>query len=209
MKRILFVVALVLLASLTVYAADVREGGVPTRISLKKIYSNLGPSTDLFDCEEGWLILGPDSYDGEQQWIGFPVTLSKPATVTQLRAAMFYYGGFGSEGNDFNLGIWSDSSGVPGKEIHGANKRGMLPYGECSIGIRRKGGDILHVNIQPTKLKAKTQYWMVITNAKNSPDASGAWDFTYNLSEGTQAYDLGSGWNTQHTYIAAFAWYGR
>ena len=206
MKKILFVVALVLLSSLTVYAADVREYGVPTRISLKKIYSNLGPPADLFDCEEAWLILGPDSDYGEQQWIGFPVTLSKPATVTQLRAAMFYFYD-GGTGNDFNVGIWSDSSGVPGKEIHGANKKGYLPYGECGIGLRRKG--ILHVNIKPTKLKAKTQYWMVITNAKNSPDASGAWDFTYNLSEGAQAYNLGSGWNPQDAYISAFAWYGR
>jgi hypothetical protein len=221
-KKTLFLLMLITLASATLFAQNARKYGVPTYVektshvqggpthpyqepsSLKKIYSNLGPSTDAFYYEDGWLVLGPDSDEGHEQWIGFEVTPTANHTVTQLRAAMFYYSDDGS-GNDFNFGIWSNSSsGVPDKEIQGADKKNLPTWtGESGNCCKTQ-----NVTIKSTKIKKGTTYWMVITNASNTTDASGAWDFTYDLDEGTQGYNLGDGWDTEDTYISAFAWYG-
>jgi len=220
-KKILFVVALVALASVTLFAADtVRTYGVPTHVvnaapsvghvtpnvppaKLKKIYSNLGPSTDAFYAADGWLILGPSSAFGESQWIGYAFTPTKAHTATEVLAAAFYYS---SGTNDFNYGIWSDASGVPGKELAGADKKNLPTWtggsGDCCKTQAFKFKKAL-------KLKAKTQYWVCGTNAASATDAEGVWDFVYNEATGTQAYDInGAGWTTEQTYISAFAVYG-
>jgi len=134
-KKTLFAVALVALASVTLFAQTSQTYGVPTHVvsnvgnighatayqepvTLKKIYSNLGTKTDAFDWTNGWLIAGPSAPLGHEQFIGYGFTPTKAHTATQIRAAAFYYSS-GGGGNDFNFGIWSDSSGVPGKEIQG------------------------------------------------------------------------------------------
>lgn len=221
MKKTLFVAALVMFASVALFAQNSTTFGVPTHVhsniakgghvtgynaptTLKKIYSNLGPSTDTFDYTDGWLIAGPSSPLGEQQWVGYSFTGTKAHTATQIRAAAFFYDGFGSGGNDFNFGIWSDSSGVPGKEIKGKDKKNLPTWTGTSSDCCKTQ----NVTIAATNLKKGTPYWVVLTNAKSVSNAIGAWDFVYNDGTGTQAYNLGSGWNTEDVQVSAFAVYG-
>jgi hypothetical protein len=220
-KKTLFVLALVALASVTLFAQSGRIYGVPAHVvsnapsrghitpyrepaSLKKIYSNLGSKTDAYDWTDGWLIAGPSSPLGEEQYIGYGFTGTKKHVATQIRAAAFYYAGFGSGSNGFNFGIWSDSSGVPGKEIKGKDKKNLPTWsGQQSDCCKTQ-----NVTIKATPLKKGTPYWVVLTNAKANQDAIGAWDFVYNDASGTQAYNLGSGWSTEDVQVSAFAVYG-
>jgi hypothetical protein len=217
-KKTLFVAALALLASVALFAQDFsRSNTVPTYLTgighnaarratpyeepagLAKIYSNLGSKTDAYDGTDGWLVAGPNSPLGEQQWIGYGFTPTRNHTATQLRVAFFSYSGLGNGGNDFNFGIWSDSSGVPGTELSGRDKKIGQSQGCCKLN---------KVNIKALKLKKGTPYWVVISTDKNGTDAIGAWDFVYNDASGTQAYNLGSGWSTEDVQVAAFAVYG-
>lgn len=218
MKKTVFVVVLTLLTGLALFAQDFSRGnGVPDYVSsipqnrvahvtpyfepvkLIKIYSNLGPKTDAYDGTAGWLVSGPDSPLGEQQWIGYGFTPAQNHTATQIQVALFSFNGYGSAGNDLNIGIWSDSNGVPGKELSGRDKKTGQYSGCCKL---------LKVNIKALKLKAKTPYWVVVSTDENGTDALGAWDFVWNDADATQAYDLGSGWSTERVAAAAFAVYG-
>ncbi len=219
MKKTLFVTALVILASVSLFAGQfgtpihvknntvsrghITESNEPT--ALKKIYSNLGPSTHAFDYTDGWLITGSSSPLGESQWIGYSFTPTKKHTATQLRAAMFYYDGLGSGGNDFNFGIWSTTGSVPNAEIQGKDKKNLPTWTGTSSDCCKTQ----NVTIKATKLKKGTAYWFVMTNAASETNAIGAWDFVYNDADGTQAYDIGgAGWNTEDVEISAFAVYG-
>jgi hypothetical protein len=219
-KKTLFVVALVALASVTLFAQNSQTYGVPTHVvsnvgnlghrtayqepaGLKKIYSNLGTATDAFDWTNGWLIAGPSSPLGHEQFIGYSFVPTKAHVATQIRAAAFYFSS-GGGGNDFNFGIWSDSSGVPGKEIKGKDKKNLPTW----TGQQTDCCKTQNVTIKATKLAKGKTYWVVLTNAASVPNAEGAWDFVYNDAPGTQAYNLGSGWATEQVQVSAFAVYG-
>jgi len=220
MKRVLFALALVVFVSATLCAQDNATRSATTSSAvhqtvgshavsyaepagLVKIFSNLGSKTDAFDYTNGWLILGPSSSYGEQQWIAEPFTPTKNHTATQIRAAMFYYSG-GGTGNDFNFGIWSDASGVPGKELHGADKKNLPTWtgqsGDCC--------KTQNVTIKATKLKKGTQYWIAMTTDSKGTTSSGAWDYVVGDTEGAQASNHGSGWGGVNEQLTAAAVYG-
>jgi hypothetical protein len=220
-KKTLFVVALVALASVTLFAQNSQTFGVPTRVhsnivkggpvtqynapvGLKKIYSNLGSKTAAYDYTNGWLIDGSTSPLGHIQWIGYAFTPTKAHVATQIRAAAFYYAGFGSGGNDVNEGIWTDASGVPGTEIKGKDKSNLPTWTGTSTDCCKTQ----NVTIKATKLKKGVQYWVVLTNGSKDTTASGVWDFVFGDGTATQAYNLGSGWATENVQASAFAVYG-
>jgi hypothetical protein len=220
-KKTLFVLALVALASVTLFAQNSQTYGTPARVEsniakggpviqshepagLKKIYSNFGASTSAFDYTNGWLIDGSTSPLGHEQWVGYAFTPTKAHIATQLRASAFYYAGFGSGGNDVNIGIWKDASGVPGTEIRGRDKSNLPTWTGTSTDCCKTQ----NVKIKATKLKKGTQYWVVLTNGSKDTTASGVWDFTFGDPTGTQAYNLGTGWLTETVQISGFAVYG-
>jgi hypothetical protein len=165
------------------------------------IYSNLGPSNDAFDYTDGYLISGSGSPYGSQQWVGFPFTPTENHTATEIDAAGFYYGNDGQAGNDFNFGIWSDSSGAPGTELNGADVANLPTWtgtsGDCC--------NTQHATIAPTALTAGTQYWVVLSTDSNGTNSLGVWDYVYNDANGTLAYNQGSGWSTEQAPASAFA----
>jgi hypothetical protein len=150
---------------------------------LVKIYSNLGSKTDDYHGTNGWLISGPNSPFGEQQWVGYSFTPTKNHTATELLVALFYDIFISTGGNDFNIGIWSDSNGIPGKELSGGDKKNLPPFTE--------GGccKLAKVIIKALNLKKDTPYWVVLSTPKKGTDSVGVWDFVYNDAVGTQAYD--------------------
>jgi hypothetical protein len=219
MKKTLFVVALVALASVA-FAQNSQIYGVPAHVvhngpsvghvkasfepaGVNKIYSNFGSSTDKFDWTDGWLVSGPSSPLGEQQWVGYSFTPTKSHTATQIRAALFYFSNFGTGSNDFNVGIWSDDNGIPGSKMVGAEKKNLPTWS----GQQSDCCATLTANIKPTKLKGGTPYWVVMANANGAQDAIGAWDFVFNDATGNQAFNLGSGWNIEDVQVASYAVY--
>ena len=165
------------------------------------IYSNLGSSNDAFDYTDGWDISGPSSPLGFQQWIGMPFTPTENHTATEIDAAAFYYGNDGQAGNNFNFGIWSDASGVPGTELNGADVANLPTW-------TGKSGDCCntqHAAIAPTALTAGTQYWVVLSTDSNGTNSLGVWDYVFNDASGTLAYNMGSSWSTEQATTSAFA----
>jgi probable HAF family extracellular repeat protein len=166
-----------------------------------EIYSNLGPAKDAFDYTTGYYISGPSSPLGEQQWIGMPFTPTKNDVATEIDAAAFYFANDGNAGNDFNFGIWSDSSGVPGTELNGVDMTNLPTFtgtsGDCC--------NTQHATIPATALTAGTQYWVVLSTDGSGTNSLGVWDNVYNDAVGTQAYNQGSGWNTEQAPLSAFA----
>ena len=165
------------------------------------IYNNLGSSTDAFDYTNGWLISGPSSPLGNQQWIGYPFTATENHTATEIDAAVFYYGADGQAGNNFNFGIWSDAGGVPGTELNGTDVSNLSTWTGTS-------GDCCNTQnaiIAATPLTAGTQYWVVLSTDGNGLNSLGVWDNVYNDAVGSQAYNVGSGWITEQVTTSAFA----
>jgi len=220
-KKTLFVAALLMVASAALFAQDytrsngvpsyvtgtrqnaaghVRQSDVQTPAGLVKIYSNLGVKTDAFDFTDGWLILGPSSAFGTEQWIGYGFSPTKAHTATQIKAPVFY---FSSGANEFEYAIYSDASGIPGKLLSGKSKKNFPTWTGTSADTK-----ITAVTIKALKLKKKKPYWVVIQTDTKATDAEGAWDFVWNDATGTQAYNLGSGWSTESVQVSAFAVYG-
>jgi hypothetical protein len=222
MKKVLFVAVLVTLASAALSAQDyTRSNGVPSYVTgirqntvghirqsnvqvppgLVTIYSNLGSSSDAFDFTDGWLILGPSSAFGTEQWIGYAFTPTQNHVATQIQAPVFW---FSSGANSFEFSLYKDASGVPGTILCGKSKKNLPTWTGTSADTTITAATLEN----PVKLTKGHQYWVVIrTNNKNT-DSEGAWDFVWNDATGTQAYNLGSGWSTEDVQISAFAVFG-
>jgi hypothetical protein len=176
-------------------------GDVETPAGLKKIYSNLGTKTAAYDNTNGWLILGPTSAFGQEQWIGFPFTPAKASTATQLKAALGY---FNSGTNGATVWINKDASGVPGKAIVGKSVSNLKLWTDpCCDAIKI-------IKIKATKLKKKTQYWVVVGTNKSQTTAEDVWFFATGDPIGDQAYsfDGGTTWNTEQVQTSAFGVFG-
>lgn len=218
MKKVLFAAVLIAALIPMALAADVRISGQPLHATmtgqvghrtlgdvqapagLKKIYSNLGAKTSSYDNTNGWLILGPNSAFGQEQWIGYPFTPKKASTATQLKAALGY---FDSGVNGVNVSINKDASGVPGKAMVQKAVSKLAEWTDpCCDAIKT-------IKIKATKLK-KAQYWVVVGTNKNQLDAEGVWFFAFGDPTGNQAYSFDGGvtWNTEQVQASAFAVFG-
>ncbi len=165
------------------------------------IYSNLGSTKDAFDYTDGWLVSGPSSPLGFQQWLGYPFTPTENHNATEIEAAAFYYSGDGQAGNTFNFGIWSDSNGAPGTELNGTDVSNLPAWtgtsGDCC--------NTQNAAIPSTPLTAGTQYWVVLSTDGSGTNSLGIWDYVYNDASGAMAYNQGAGWSTQQATTSAFA----
>jgi opacity protein-like surface antigen len=217
-KKMLFAVVLIAALIPMALAQDVRISGQPLHVTmsgqvghrtlgdvqapagLKKIYSNLGVKTASYDNTNGWLILGPNSAFGQEQWVGFPFTPKKASTATQLKAALGY---FDSGVNGVNVSINKDASGVPGKAMAQKGVSNLKEWTDpCCDAIKT-------IKIKATKL-SKKQYWVVVGTNKNQLDSEGVWFFAAGDPTGNQAYSFDGGvtWATEQVQASAFAVYG-
>jgi hypothetical protein len=134
-------------------------------------------------------------------WAGAAFTPSASVTAMRVEAAVGYIAGTAT----FTLAIYSDSSGVPGKELWSGVAKKLEPFGECcevdKVGI--SGG---------LKLKGGTQYWLVAETDKKEANSQGAWNVATvdQVDEVPVAGNLGDGWKafTSNT-PPAFAIYSK
>jgi len=176
-------------------------GDVEAPVGLKKIFSDLGSKTASYDNSNGWLILGPNSAFGQEQWVGYPFTPAKASTATQIKAALGY---FESGTNGVNVSIYKDASGVPGKAIVNKSISNLPNYTDpCCDALKT-------LKIKATKLARHKQYWVVVGTNKNQLDAEGVWFFATGDPTANQAYsfDGGTTWSTESVQESAFGVFG-
>jgi hypothetical protein len=154
-------------------AAHVAPQDVPD--GLKILYSNLGTRTDLYLDTYGWSITGFNSYGGDSYAfaIALPFTPKSNSHVSAVGVAVQYSG---QGANQVNLGIYSDSNGVPGTALAGPVTVSNLPdFGTCcALAVAR---------FTPLAITAGTQYWVVANTpvSGQGSDFVGAWDFVFKV----------------------------
>ena len=202
MKKILLVTLLLTLWSVAVFAADSRARGPQQAVTnvpgvvhpmvkpwhgLKKIFSNLGSNTDLFDASNGYFVSGPDnSFNGQMQDIAIPFTPKKDSTIMEVGMALQYYG-FGFNGA--SAAIYDDASGLPGKALAKKDLKNFHNFGDgcCKLAMWNLTKGL--------KVKKGKQYWVVGTTDKKSIDSINTWDFVWNDAPGSFAFQQdGGGW---------------
>jgi hypothetical protein len=157
--------------------------------SLYKIYSNLRPTPDCYDMEEGWDV-------GLGQSMGMPFTPKADARVNEAVLGLLFY-----EGEDVaTVSINEDDDGLPGKAIHtwALKNLGKQLWHGCYTSIAKSK--------QGIALTKGNQYWVV----GEAPSGTGdIWAWTVNETKGDFAYDEGEGWKSEtDDYLSAFAVFG-
>lgn len=185
MKKTLLLVCLLALCHLTLLA----QNGKPSRAvhtteksavhvppqevpaALKTIYTNLGTKTDLYLDNDGWSLTGFNSYGGSSSAysIALPFTPKANSHVSQVRAAVQYYG---SGANQVNFSIYGDANGAPGTLLAGPVTVTNLPgFGTCCT--------LAVANFTPLAVTGGTRYWVVADAplTGTGSDFVGVWDW--------------------------------
>jgi hypothetical protein len=139
------------------------------RVTLQKIFSNLGPSTSPYS-DEGALVSGPNNTGFTfSEGVALPFTPKTDAHVKQVRAGLQYYGG----ANQLNVSLYSDDDGTPGTLLAGPVTVPDLPaVGSCcTLAVAT-----FHSSVA---VSSGVQYWVVA----NTPSSGTGSDFY-----GTWAY---------------------
>lgn len=179
------------LAAASVPDDDLSIGDQSTEESgtgLVKIYSNLGPSKNLYNGGGGWIVAGPkDPYTNQQQDVAIPFTPAKDSTVTRIELPIQYYQ-YGT--NNGTVELAADAAGLPGRLLakHDVANLPVFGVGCCKLSVWN-----LQTGIQVT---AGTQYWIIATTDQKSTDSAYVWDYNWNgtiSSVGVQ--DNRTGWS--------------
>lgn len=221
MKNMLFAAALIAALIPMAAAQDAKISGQPLHVTitgqvgrhivgeveapagLKTIFTDLGSKTAAYDNTNGWLILGPSSAFGQEQWIGFPFTPKKASTATTVKAALGY---FDSGTNGVQVSLYKDASGVPAKKALTSKAVSKLKEwtDPCCDAIKT-------VKLpKAIKLTKKKQYWVVVGTDKAQATAEGVWFYATGDPTGNQAYsfDGGATWSTESVTESAFGVFG-
>jgi hypothetical protein len=134
---------------------------------LKTIFSNLSnyPYATYFSVWGNTIAQGGSNFPF-QAWEAIAFTPSANATVTKIEVAAGRQGG-GSTG--FEVGIYNDANGVPGKAIKSFHVSKLPTYGLCC--------DVATVNCKAgIPVSAGKQYWIAVTTTPQDVDIY-AWPF--------------------------------
>lgn len=166
----------------------------PVPAGLKKIYSNLGSKTALYDDENGWAISGPKS--GGTHFFALPFAPKTNPTVEQVGAAL-QYSGLGA--NQVNISIYSDNGGLPGTLLAGPTTVTNLPSARtcCTLAV---------ANFSSVAVTAGTTYWIVADTplSGTGSDVAGVWEWLGKPIY-LQGYGGGTGWSGYDTTPAQAA----
>lgn len=167
MKKILLLVCLLTLCNLTLFGQTIEQ---PRRLhhkgtfagvhvppqeapeGLTTIYSTLGSDPkNLYNYIDTWLVAGPNSVAGLASFIALPFTPTSNAHISEVRAAVLYYG-VGAD--QVSLSIYADSKGHPGKLLAGPVKVTNLPHAFscCQLAV---------ADFSSVPVNGGTQYWVV------------------------------------------------
>lgn len=162
---------------------------------LYKIHNNLGRTQDglCFSRSEGWVVGGGQS-------IAMPFTPKADAKLTVMTIGLVHCL-YGCGPNQGIVTLSEDSNGLPGNTIYSWKFQNVdfFVWRGCYLtGAKLKKG---------VGLKKGSQYWLV---ALSYDDATNAWAYTWNNTQGSFAYDENnSGWVPVYGYLGAFGLFGK
>jgi len=180
-------------------SATTTLANIPNVTNLYTIYSNLGSKTHAYNDQTGYKVHGPDSGEGHEEWIAMPFTPNSNALVTTIEVAV-QYNKAGT--NAVTISLNEDAAGLPGKAVHTWNLTNLPKFGTCCK------LDVVK-NSRGLKVMRSVQYWVVASTNANAQRTEDVWDFTYNGATGQFAFNQGSGWQSQNSYLSAFGVFGK
>jgi hypothetical protein len=130
------------------------------------IFTNLGPTSDnRYDMFGSVYVAGKNARDSDELWLALPFIPRANVHAKTLAAAITYVSGT----KLINLGIWSDSDGVPGSP---------LPGGQGSTTEIADAGELTQVTLPDPGLALQkgVQVWLVASpDNHQAPDFEGLW----------------------------------
>lgn len=154
----------------------------PDEAPMSKIFSNLGPAGNVYQCCIGWTISAVGSIVGQQNWIAEGFTPAADATVFKVKVAVGYVTGT----NGVTIALAQDAGGIPGTILRKWNKTGLPTFGTCCTLIAGK-------DVNGIPVSGGTQYWLVVKTSGKTPDTWDAFNFS-NSGLGPLANNTGNGW---------------
>jgi hypothetical protein len=144
---------------------------------LKVIYSNMSkyPLATFFSVF-GYTIAQGGSNFPFQTWYAVAFTPTASATVTKIEVAA---GRLGSGTAGFEIALYDDASGVPGKVIKRLHVAHPLSYGQCCVLTAVTDGAGIPVS-------AGTRYWVALTTTTKDVDLYG-WNFNTTTMQASPA----------------------
>jgi len=178
---------------------------IPDVSKLYTIYSNLGSKTDAYDDQNGPYVNGPDSGQGNLQWIAVPFAPRQNAVVTKIEVPL-EYGGAGT--NAVTISLNEDLDGLPGKAIHTWNLTNLPVWPSCcTLDVAR--------DTKGLKVNKGVSYWVVARTNANTKTTIDNWAYVYNDYPGYYAFSQGRkswqgpGWHPIYFPLPAFAVFGK
>lgn len=157
---------------------------------LVKIFDNLLPVKKYpygtYFCCLGPTVAGPNnSYNVPAESWAEAFTPSTNATATKVEVGV----GYATGTNSVNIGLYSDSNGVPGTALVSQDVGNLPPFGSCCVtmNLNDKSG---------VQVTAGTQYWVVLSTDSSDTDFLGGWNYNTSdqVTKVNQAENIGSGW---------------
>ena len=106
-----------------------------TPVSASILFSDLGPSGNVYDCCNGWVISGSNSELGVSFTTVHEFNSGVGGTVSQIDLAV----GYGTGLDRFYASIWNEVSGMPTTQVANAlwpNLSSSTTYGTCCALVR-------------------------------------------------------------------------
>jgi PEP-CTERM motif len=125
-----------------------------TPVSASILFSDLGPSGNVYDCCNGWLISGSNSELGVSFTTVHEFNSGVGGTVSQIDLAV----GYGTGLNRFYASIWNEVSGMPTTQLADAlwpTLSSSTTYGTCCALVTISG-------ISGVSLAPATNYFMIL-----------------------------------------------
>jgi hypothetical protein len=149
-------------------AVQEAEAPLETPQGLTTIYSSLGTDPkNLYNYIDTWLVSGPNSLVEISDFIALPFTPKSDSHISQVRAAILWYG---NGADQVNLSIYKDSKGHPGGLLSGPVTATHLPksFTCCLLAV---------ANFASVPVNGGTRYWLVANTPKTGKgsDFLGEW----------------------------------
>jgi len=151
------------------------------------LYSNLGPSGNVYNCCTGWTVTGTGSI-GTSFIAANEFQVAASGAVNSIDIAVGYVEG----ANAFYVGIYADNGGIPGTQLgYWGNLSSNTNFGSCC-------GLVTISGISGLNLSTGVNYWMVVGPMTTGSDTWEAWNFS-NSALGNDDYstDGGKSWVQQ------------
>ncbi len=163
------------------------------------IFSNLGPSGNVYDVSNG-LAVGGLLQGGEFMTVATPFTTASGGDIEQIDLALKW--GLTDGENSFYASIRMNVGSIPGTQVSGAywgNLAADPNIGQCCTLVTIDGISGVH-------LDAAAQYFMVVGPMVPSSGTFASWQINNQGVTGSSfgSYDGGLTWTYSNPFIAAF-----